>query len=172
MKSHKGGHDFGHQSAPTPVDGSGRTDTFIGSDLADTFYGGKGTDYMYGGQGSDRLYGSSGKDVLNGGTGQDFMTGGTGDDTFVYASAADAGGPGSADVITDFFTGGDHLDFHAFMAGGHFVGSAAFTAGAGAQVSYDKTTGILTGDVNGDGTADFSITLSNHATVLATDIIF
>ena len=60
--------------------------------------------------GSDRHYGSSGNDQLAGGTGQD---------TFICNAAAEAGRPESSDVINDFKSGDDHLDVHAFLAGGH-----------------------------------------------------
>ena len=171
MKSSNHAHNL-RQAAPLPTGGTDKTNTFIGTALADTFYGGMGTDFMYGGDGSDRLYGSSGKDQLTGGTGQDWLTGGTGNDTFIYNTAAEAGRPESSDVIMDFRSGQDKLDLHAFMAGGAFIGSAAFVAGSGAQVRYDAGSGILSGDVNGDGTADFSITLANHSALLATDFIF
>ena len=159
-------------SAPAPVDDGDKTSVFMGTDLSDTFYGHKGTDFMYGGQGSDRLYGASGKDVLDGGTGQDFLYGGNGADTFVYHSTGDAGDPNMSDVIGDFKSLDDHLDLHSFMGGGHFVGSAAFTVGGGPQVSYDAATGVLSGDVNGDGTADFTITMANHVNLVAADFIF
>lgn len=171
MKSNNHAHNL-RQAAPLPVDGTIKTNTFIGSDLADTFYGGQGTDFMFGGGGSDRLFGSSGRDQLTGGTGQDWLTGGNGNDTFIYNAAADAGRPESSDVIMDFRSGQDKLDLHAFMAGGTFIGSGAFVAGSGAQVRYDVGSGILSGDVNGDGTSDFSITLANHSVLLATDFIF
>lgn len=152
--------------------GTIKSDTFIGSDIADTFFGGQGSDFIYGGNGSDRLDGGSGRDVLVGGNGQDWLTGGSGADTFVYNNAAEAGRPASSDVITDFKSGVDHIDLHAFMAGGVFIGAAAFTSGGGGEISYEQSTGLLSGDVNGDGTADFAITLANHAVLAATDFIF
>lgn len=155
-----------------PVNGTDQADTFVGTDKADVFYGGLGSDSMSGGQGSDQLFGGSGKDVLNGGTGQDFLTGGSGEDTFVYTQAGDAGGAGSRDVIYDFQSGADKLDVHAFMAGGHFIGSASFVAGEGATLRYVRSTGTLSGDVDGDGKLDFAITLDNHTALLATDFIF
>jgi serralysin len=126
---------------------------------------------MYGGQGSDRLYGYSGKDKLTGGTGQDFLTGGSGDDTFIYNSVAEASDPTSSDVIMDFKSNADKLDFHAFMAGGHFAG-ATLVADGTKQIAYDRATGILSGDVNGDGVADFTITMANHVNLVAGDFIF
>lgn len=155
-----------------PVDGTIKYNVITGTDLSDTISGGQGTDLIYGGIGSDHIYGGSGKDVLVGGTGQDFLYGGSGNDTFVYNEAADAGMGKMADVIGDFKSGQDKIDLHAFMAGGHFIGSAALTAGEGMAVSYNHTTGVISGDLNGDGVADFQITLANHAAILASDFTF
>ena len=77
-----------------------------------------------------------------------------------------------SDVISDFKSGQDKIDVHAFMAGGYFIGSAAFAQDGTAQISYDKASGLLQGDVNGDGVSDFSITLANHAEILAPDFTF
>ncbi len=155
-----------------PVDGTIKYNVLTGTDLSDTISGGQGTDLIYGGKGSDHLYGGSGKDVLVGGTGQDFLYGGSGNDTFVYTQAADAGGVGMADVIGDFQSGADRIDVHAFMAGGHFIGAAGFTAGEGATLRYTQSTGMLEGDINGDGVADFQINLANHSVLVATDFTF
>ncbi|MEO6299512.1 MAG: M10 family metallopeptidase C-terminal domain-containing protein [Paracoccaceae bacterium] len=155
-----------------PIEGDNKTGIFLGTDQADAFNGNNGADFLFGGAGSDRLFGSSGKDQLTGGTGQDFLTGGSGADLFIYNSTAEAGDTDHADVILDFKSHDDHLDLHSFMGGGHFVGSAAFTADGGSQVSYNAATGILTGDVNGDGKADFTITMANHVHLVAADFIF
>ncbi len=165
MKSSK------HPGANPPIDGTIKTNTFIGTDISDNFVGGQGTDFMYGGAGSDRLFGGSGKDQLTGGTGQDFLTGGNGADLFIYNSAAEAGDPNSSDYIMDFKSGDDHLVFSSFMAGGHFAGKT-LVAGAGPQIAYDKATGVLSGDVNGDGHADFTINMANHVALVAGDFIF
>ena len=155
-----------------PVDGTDKYNILMGTDLSDTISGGQGTDLIYGGIGSDHLFGGSGKDVLYGGTGQDFLYGGSGNDTFVYTQAADAGMGPMADVIGDFKSGEDKINLHAFMAGGHFIGTTVLSAGDGMAVSYNQATGVLSGDLNGDGAADFQITLANHAAILATDFIF
>lgn len=160
------------RAAPPPLTGTDTNDTFLGTDKADVFYGGKGSDVISGGQGSDWLFGGSGKDTLTGGTGQDILYGGSGADTFVYLSAADAGGPTKHDVIRDFQAGIDHLDLHAFMAAGHFIGSASFAANEGPSLRYVKSNGELIGDVDGDGVPDFTIKFANHAALTATDFIF
>lgn len=163
-----------HNRAPganPPTDGNDHTNTFIGTDISDTFYGYKGTEFMYGGGGSDRLYGYSGKDQLTGGTGQDFLYGGNGNDLFIYNSVAEASDPSSSDWIMDFKSGQDKIVLSAFMAGGHFAGTA-LVAGAGPQVAYDKAAGVVYGDVNGDGTADFTINIANNAALVAGDFLF
>lgn len=162
----------GFLAAPAPVTGTDKGDVFLGTIKADVFYGGQGSDALTGGQGSDRLYGGSGRDTLQGGTGQDFLYGGSGADTFVYTKVGDAGGPTKRDVIRDFEAGSDHIDVHAFMAKGHFVGSAAFVADEGPSLRYVQSTGMLIGDADGDGHADFAIKIANHAALTEADFIF
>ncbi|MGV8988206.1 MAG: M10 family metallopeptidase C-terminal domain-containing protein [Cypionkella sp.] len=161
-----------NMTVKVPVIGTTKYNVLVGTDLSDTISGGQGTDLIYGGTGSDHLYGGSGKDVLYGGTGQDFLYGGSGADTFVYTKAADAGMGKMADRIGDFHSGIDHLDLSAFMAGGHFIGADAFTAGTGPSVRYTQATGLLQGDVNGDGIVDFAIVLTNHSALVEADINF
>ena len=75
------------------------------------------------------------------------------------------------DQIVDFKAGIDQLDFSAFMAGGTFIGDAAFTTGNGPQVRY-AATGNLSGDVDGDGITDFQLNLLGAPILTATDILF
>ena len=63
-----------------------------------------------GGAGNDTLVGSAVGDTLIGGAGADQMTGGGGNDAFVLGKDSGA----ARDVITDFTTGGDHIDLGAF----------------------------------------------------------
>ncbi len=58
------------------------------------------------------------------------------------------------------------------MAGGSFIGSAAFVAGNGPQVRFVVATGILLGDVTGDGVTDFSVQLDGAPVLTATDFLF
>ncbi len=158
--------------ATIALTGTDKNDSYLGTDQDDTYNGLKGADTISGGAGSDHLYGGSGKDRLSGGLGQDVLYGGSGADTFVYASATEAGDLAHRDAIRDFKAGVDHLDVHAFMAGGHFIGSAAFAADEGPTLRYVHATGLLTGDVDGDGIADFAIKFSNHAHLTEADFIF
>jgi len=133
--------------------------------------GGSARDYLYGNDVSNRLSGNGGNDVLDGAKGDDFLTGGTGADEFRYSSITHGN-----DTIMDFEHGADkirvsEIDANTGVAGNQdftFIGNATFTHVAG-QLRYDGT--HLMGDVNGDGVADFSITLANHATVTAGDIL-
>jgi hypothetical protein len=66
-------------------------------------------------------------------------------------------GVGLRDVVTDFnATQGDKIDLSA-VAAFAYIGSASFSDVAG-QLRFSA--GILSGDVNGDGVADFEIQLT------------
>ena len=61
--------------------------------------GGAGADTLFGGSGADRLFGDAGRDLL---------TGGLGADVFVFTASA----KGAVDVIRDFRSDEDLLEFH------------------------------------------------------------
>jgi Ca2+-binding RTX toxin-like protein len=161
----------------------GDDDDYIDAGLGDDdVYGGKGDDDLYGGSnddilrgesGSDDLFGGSGKDDLQGGSGRDHLYGGAGrdilrggadSDTFVFKSKLDSGVKAAArDLITDFLHG-DKISFSAIDANSTVSGNQKFTfvsefTGKAGQLEWDKTsTGFrISGDLNGDGTADFSL---------------
>lgn len=131
--------------------------------------GGAARDVLWGNQVANILDGRGGDDVLNGFEGADTLIGGAGNDLFVFTTLE------TGDRIMDF-TRGDHIDLRGLDANStragdqafSFIGNAAFTHVAG-QLHYDGTT--LSGDVNGDGIADFAVVLANHATLVATDIL-
>ena len=113
-------------------------------------------------------------DILIGGLGADRLTGGNDSDTFLYRAVEEIQG----DVITDFRRGADQIDLSAIdadegTAGDQaftWVGNAGFTGSAG-ELSYaiaQKTT-IVSGDIDGDGLADFSLRLSGKVELEATD---
>ncbi|MBJ7415170.1 MAG: hypothetical protein JHC88_06885 [Niveispirillum sp.] len=125
------------------------------------------------------ITGGAGADTLTGGGGADTLTGGLGGDSFVLAAAADS--PVATPVtISDFVAAdGDRIDLTAIDAnsttGGDdaftFIGTAAFSNVAG-QLRIQAVGADLQvlGDVNGDGTADFAITLTAVATLAAGSI--
>src|SRR5439155_564202 len=79
-------------------------------------------------------------------------------DVFVFQKPGDAGNAASHDVITDFVQGSDRISLAAIEAvtGGaedafHFGGDAAGSL----MVAFTTGETIVTGDIDGDGTADF-----------------
>lgn len=145
-------------------------------------YGGTGNDKMESGGGSTSMSGGDGNDAIYGFLGVDMMTGGRGADRFLfdpfsfYTTEEEVTEGMQGDRIVDFEHGRDIIDISRNMEGGTFIGSVGF-AGTDAlpvekQVRYDRTTGILQGDVDGDGLADWSLTLANKARLMASDFDF
>lgn len=153
--------DFQASESFTIVTGSGNDMLTTGAG-ADILRGNDGNDRLYGGGGRDDLYGGNGSDHLRGGRGTDVATGGAGADLFIFGTVAEASGDLGDDRITDFQVGIDHIylvgiDANASAAGNqsfNFIGAAQFTSVAG-QLRYAG--GLVRGDVNGDGQADFTI---------------
>lgn len=139
-----------------------------------------GADQLLGGKGDDTLDGGSGADTLTGGAGEDHLTGGTGKDRFVFSSGDSGSSKSTADTITDFsHKSGDKIDLHLIdaKAGGSddaftWIGSKAFDGKAG-ELHYSFSGGntYLSGDVNGDGHADFVIKLDGHIDLVKGDFV-
>ncbi|MCG7393429.1 Ig-like domain-containing protein [Microvirga sp. ACRRW] len=181
------GHDTleGGAGADRLTGGAG-SDRVYGGAGNDYLDGGSGTDFLWGGAGNDRLYGGAGNDVLRGeagndwivgGLGRDKLWGGAGSDTFAFHSIQESRVGSQRDVIYDFQSGIDRIDLRKidadmtqkgnqsfiwvgaevpFLAPHEATGflSAGFTGRAG-ELQY--TNGILMGDVDGDGKANFEI---------------
>lgn len=139
--------------------GNASDNVIFGNAAANTLEGMDGNDFIFGHSGADTLWGNAGDDTLAGGRGKDYLVGGDGADVFVFASAVEAGNNAGADVIADFETGVDQIDL-SFMLGGSFLGAGAFT-GAGKEVRYVASTGIITVDLDGDKRADFRLVLES-----------
>jgi Ca2+-binding RTX toxin-like protein len=141
----------------------------------DTITGGNGR-FMLNEFVGDKLEGFGGNDVLYGRGGADRLYGGAGADTFVFKSIKEtAVASNGRDTIYDFSAKQrDRIDLKAIDAntalGGNqsftFVGENSFQAKAG-ELRYDKVSGgaVVTGDVNGDGIADFGIYLKGASTL-------
>jgi hypothetical protein len=102
-----------------------------------------------------------------------------GTDIFVFSSLAQLPAGGTMASITGFLAG-DRVDLSALdaqsgVAGNQafaFLGSAAFTRQAGQlHTRLEGTTLLLEGDVNGDGVADFALSLPNVASLSASALI-
>lgn len=172
------------------LNGEGGNDYLFGGDGADTLAGGDGVDLLNGGTendnlaggaGNDEIYGEAGDDVLFGSSGADLLHGGAGADLFYYAALTDSGTTrATSDFIRDFNQAqGDRIDLSAIdaMAGGtdeafSFIGTAAFTGVAG-QLRAELIAGetVVSGDINGDGVADFMIRIDGGYTLTAADFV-
>jgi len=180
--------------------GNAGDDTIMGNQANDSVLGGEGNDWIHGGQGddtllgnqaadtliggvgNDSLHGGQGNDQLDGGPGSDTLTGGVGNDAFVFHQM-DAG---NSDIVTDFFTGMDHIGldpavFTALGASGQFsADDPRFYAASGAsgghdaddRVVYDTAGGHLWYDDDGSGpnAAHLVGTLQGDPTLSAADI--
>ena len=130
---------------------------------------------LTGTSGDDLLVGDVGNDNLSPLGGNNVLTGGAGADVFHFANIL-----GATNRITDFQPGVDRIDLSAIdakttVAGDDvftFVGSQPFSGAAGElriEVSNGET--ILSGDTNGDGTADFNIIFAGQPLLAPTDFI-
>jgi Ca2+-binding RTX toxin-like protein len=143
--------------------------------------GGAGDDTLTGRQGNDTIVGGAGKDLLNGSGGNDVLIGGGGGDTFNFAS--DYPRTGGMDVIADFTrVEGDIIRLHSIDANTtnahgtndvfRFIGEQAFSKRAGElKVDYRNGDAFVSGDVNGDGVADFLIRMVGAKNLTAADFI-
>jgi Ca2+-binding RTX toxin-like protein len=126
---------------------------------------------ILGNAGANILSGGAGNDFLTGGGGKDSLTGGAGADRFIFIATSDSTSA-AVDRITDFsWTDGDYIDLTRIDADSAMAGDQAFSfvtafskqAGQ-ATLTYDATTNTTTfsGDVNGDGVADFVLQITGQ----------
>ena len=181
------------------VHGSKGVDTYVGTAFADKAYGyagnddfaggggndlvkgGDGNDALAGDAGADKLYGEAGNDVLTGGGGKDALYGGDGKDAFAYLDLGDSTAKKSGqDVVYDFDVAADRIDVKAIDANDdkagnqkfRFLGDADFSGKAG-ELAYDVKGNhtYVSGDVDGDGKADFTIDLAGKHGLEASDFL-
>lgn len=133
----------------------------------DHVQGGAGRDFVGGGQGNDTLLGGNGDDILHGGQGADRLVGGGGADVYQFASVDDS--PEikiERDRVAFHNHEGDTIDLSAIDADSTTIGDDAFHlvksfhGVAGELIKVATNVGFLVeGDVNGDGHADFAISV-------------
>lgn len=162
-------------AASAPAASAPATDTTGGVMHSGT----SGNDTLIAGSGTETLSGGAGKDKLVAGTGDDVLIGGSGQDTFTFNSVASFGH--GKDVISDFNVSEyDRIDLRAIDANTnssgdqafHYIGSNAFSHTAGElRMTVSGHDLIMTGDVNGDGTADFSLKLLNMSKFPSNDFL-
>jgi serralysin len=135
---------------------------------------------LTGNPGANALSGGNGNDALIGGLGADQLAGGSGNDRFVFQSAAEIGvGGGQRDIVTDW-RAGDLIDLSAIDAdatqGGDqaflWLGTAAFGGHAGElRLSVVGRAVLISGDVDGNGVADFELELAGIKTLPVTGLV-
>lgn len=164
-----------------PIDGSGNDgdNTLVGNNASNRLLGGAGSDVLSGqnggdvlrgGSGHDRLKGGGGNDILDGGTGRDTMDGGAGADTFVFRSANESAVGRNRDVIQSFDKARDVINLSAIDADGtqrgdqsfDFIGRDGFSGHAG-ELRFRN--GLLQADTDGDGRAEFEVSVLGHASL-------
>lgn len=165
--------------------GGSASDVLMGNGEINVFWGNGFGDDLFGFGGNDVLYGGAGGDYLIGGLGADRLSGGVEGDRFVFGALADSTVASSGrDTLTDFSVAeGDRIDLSEIdgnsLAGGNNAfaltaagGYGAFTHAAG-QLRFEISGGntIVSGDVNGDGAADFAITVTGTQTLHAAEFI-
>lgn len=137
---------------------------------------------MYGFDGNDTIVGGAGNDTIYGGAGFDRMTGGGGSDVFVFSALSHMARPGDVrfDVITDFQQGSDLIDLSGVDSRLSIPGNQAFTfvgtenhGAGGGTLRYQHGNGstFIYGDIDGDGSGDFSIRLDGLINLTAADFV-
>jgi Ca2+-binding RTX toxin-like protein len=147
-------------------------DNLLGGSNNDKLYGDADDDILNGDAGQDILDGGPGNDLLIGRAGRDFLTGGAGADRFDFNAISESQpGNNNRDQIKDFNrTQGDKIDLGGIDANSKasgnqafkFIGGQAFNKVAG-ELRYKD--GLVQGDVNGDGKADFEIAVNTSSLI-------
>jgi Ca2+-binding RTX toxin-like protein len=138
-------------------------DVVIGGVGNDTLRGGVVGEFLLGGGGADELIGRAGQDTLVGGAGADTLAGGTGVDRFKFVTTADA-----VDSLADFASGTDRILVVSKNFGGLNLGAldASRFVAAGAALPavaafvYDASTGSLSFDADGSGSASAAVQIA------------
>lgn len=163
-------------SGDDEIYGGAGKDNLKGNNGDDKIVGGSGNDKINGGGGADTIKGGSGNDKIQAGRGTDSIRGEKGNDTFIFKSAAETGHKEDRDVIEDFERGRDRIDLSRFDANsnrkGHqefdYIGKDEFSGDAG---ELRVKNGVLSGDRDGDGSADFQIGLTGIKGLPESDLI-
>ena len=96
------------------------------------------------------------------------------------AALGDSGVRAGRDIITDFLSGTDKIDFTGIDANTATAANDAFTminnaafSNVAGQLRYSVvgSNTIMEGDVNGDGIADFQLQLTGIHTFVAADLL-
>ena len=162
--------------------------TLVGTKSANAIGSGAGND-LVGNSGKNQLKGEGGDDLLRGGTGRDQQWGGAGKDIFDFNDIAEIGKSSSKrDVIKDFQHLSDKIDLSTIDANTLVVGNGKFKfvaaegsafKGVAGQLIWDqkdvagtsKDVTLVSGDINGDKLADFTLELTGLINLTKVDFI-
>jgi Peptidase M10 serralysin C terminal len=141
------------------------------------------SDFIYGLGGADTLFGLDGIDTLTGGLGKDILVGGLDADIFDFNRKSEST-PANRDVIGDFSGTGaelDRIDLSGIDAKAghgnqsfHWIGPHKFHHRVGElQVKYNDLSdvAIVSGDIDGNGRADFQIEVYSAVALAKGDFI-
>jgi Ca2+-binding RTX toxin-like protein len=141
-------------------------DRLFGGDGNDNLDGNIGNDRVIGGAGDDTLNGNRGNDTVIGGLGTDSLSGGKNADRFEFNDIAESVVGAGRDVIINFHHNQRDrivlagIDADTTQDGNQvftYINGADFNSVAG-ELRFEN--GLLEGDVDGDGAADFQIELT------------
>jgi serralysin len=168
-------------SAPGQLLPSELGDNIDGRGGEDDISGLGGKDTIHGGAQDDDLNGDAGNDILTGGTGRDRLTGGSEKDFFDFNAIGESVIGSARDRIFDFSRSqGDRIDLRDIdaksgVSGNNtfkFIGTDAFND-VKVELRFKDlgSDGIVQGDVNGNGVADFEIRVNVGSMVKADFIL-
>ncbi|MGZ8369465.1 MAG: calcium-binding protein, partial [Caulobacteraceae bacterium] len=176
-----GGADTVHATIGADnVHGAAGKDRLFGETGNDTLFGEAANDRLDGGAGKDSLSGGDGDDILTGGSAADTLSGGLGRDRFTYLDVTDSG-PAKAgrDSIAGFsHAEHDRIDRSALDAvtGGaddafHLATKFHGIAGELVIKAAGSNAYTVSGDIDGDGAADFVIAVSSVTALAGADFV-
>ncbi|MEO7221788.1 MAG: calcium-binding protein, partial [Devosia sp.] len=144
---------------------------------------------LIGNAGKNQLKGEGGDDLLRGGTGKDQLWGGAGKDSFDFNDIAEIGKSSSKrDIIKDFQHLSDRIDLSTIDANAFTAGNGKFKfvategsrfKGVAGELIWDqkdvsgtgKDVTLVSGDINGDKIADFTLELTGLISLTKADFI-
>jgi ELWxxDGT repeat protein len=126
---------------------------------------------------NDSLTGNGLANVLSGGLGKDVLKGNGGNDIFDFNALAEMGvTAATGDIILDF-NSGDKIDLSTLDANSATVVNDAFTGLIGSAANFSAagqlkfSGGVLYGNIDADGAAEFAVVLNGVASFSLTDLL-